>query len=261
MAAACMQLIALEGIPLIKPGDDLAALVLAALKASALALENGDVLVLAQKIVSKCEGRQLSLKGIEPSVRARQLARLTHKDARLVEVILRESTAVLRARREVLVVEHKLGGVLANAGVDASNVGVQTSTDGVAEEMVLLLPEDPDASCARLRGALQAATGKRIGVMINDSWGRAWRMGTLGTALGVAGVPAVEDLRGVPDLFGRALRSTEVAVGDELAAAASLMMGQAGEGHPVVLVRGFPYALRESSAAELLRPKSLDLFR
>ncbi|OFZ97495.1 MAG: coenzyme F420-0:L-glutamate ligase [Betaproteobacteria bacterium RIFCSPLOWO2_02_FULL_62_17] len=253
MGAVSMQLFALPGIPLVKPGDALAGLIVAALQTAGLSLQNRDVLVLAQKIVSKSEGRYLELAGVEPSARALQLARLCNKDPRLVEVILGESREVLRARRDVLVVEHRLGNVLANAGVDASNVG--------DEGKVLLLPVDPDASCQALRAALQAATGADAGVLINDSWGRAWRMGTTGTALGVAGVPAVEDLRGRPDLFGRKLRSTEVAVADELAAAASLLMGQAGEGHPVVLVRGFPYPLRESSAAELLRPRSLDLFR
>ena len=253
MGAVSMQLFALPGIPLVKPGDALAGLIVAALQTAGLSLQNRDVLVLAQKIVSKSEGRYLELAGVEPSARALQLARLCNKDPRLVEVILGESREVLRARRDVLVVEHRLGNVLANAGVDASNVG--------DEGKVLLLPVDPDASCQALRAALQAATGADAGVLINDSWGRAWRMGTTGTALGVAGVPAVEDLRGRPDLFGRKLRSTEVAVADELAAAASLVMGQAGEGHPVVLARGFPYPLRESSAAELLRPRSLDLFR
>ena len=253
VAAASLQLFALSGVPLVKPGDDLGVLILAALKASGLVLQSDDVLVLAQKIVSKSEGRFVELASVEPSARALQLARLCNKDARLVEVILGESREVVRVRRDVLVVEHRLGYVLANAGVDASNVG--------DEGKVLLLPLDPDASCMALRAALQDAMGVDAGVLINDSWGRAWRIGTIGTALGVAGVPGVEDLRGKPDLFGRKLRSSELAVADELASAASLMMGQAGEGHPVVLVRGFPYPLRESSAAELLRPRSLDLFR
>lgn len=248
-----MQLFALSGIPLVNPGDALCPLIVVALQASGLALRSGDVLVLAQKIVSKSEGRYVELAGVTPSARAVQLAGECNKDPRLVEVILGESREVVRVRRDVLVVEHRLGYVLANAGVDASNVG--------DEGKVLLLPVDPDASCKSLRAALLAVTGVAPGVVINDSWGRAWRMGTTGTALGVAGVPALEDLRGVPDLFGRRLRSTDVALADELAAAASLLMGQAGEGNPVILVRGFPYPLRESSAAELLRPKSLDLFR
>jgi coenzyme F420-0:L-glutamate ligase/coenzyme F420-1:gamma-L-glutamate ligase len=248
-----LELVALEGLPLVRPGDDLARLILAALEASGLTLESGDVLVLAQKIVSKSENRLVDLAAIEPSPRAIELAEQTGKDARLVEVILRESRGVVRWRKDVLVVEHRLGYVLANAGVDASNVG----QDG----RVLLLPENPDASCDALRAALRAATGCDAAVVINDSWGRAWRLGTLGTALGVSGIPALLDLRGVPDLFGRKLRSTEVALADELAAAASLMMGQAGEGHPAVLARGFPYAAGKGRGSDLLRPKALDLFR
>lgn len=252
-AAVSLQLFALAGIPLVSPGDDLVALILGALKASELALQNRDVLVLAQKIVSKSENRYVALDSVTPSARACQLGTLCNKDARLVEIVLGESRGVVRARRDVLIVEHRLGTVLANAGVDASNVG--------DEGRVLLLPENPDASCQALRAALKAATGAEIGVVINDSWGRAWRMGTTGTAIGLAGVPGVEDLRGREDLFGRKLRSSELGVADELASAASLMMGQAGEGHPVVLARGFPYPLRESSSAEMIRPRSLDLFR
>ena len=251
--AVSMQLFALDGIPLIKPGDELAALIVEALQSSQLSLQNGDVLVLAQKIVSKSENRYVTLSSSDPSARAQKLARICNKDARLVEIILGESRAVVRARRDVLIVEHRLGFVLANAGVDASNVG--------DEGRVLLLPIDPDGSSQALCRALSIASGVEIGVLINDSWGRAWRMGTIGSAIGLAGVPGVEDLRGKADLFGRILRSSELAVADELASAASLVMGQAGEGHPVVLVRGFPYALRESSAAELVRPRSLDLFR
>jgi coenzyme F420-0:L-glutamate ligase/coenzyme F420-1:gamma-L-glutamate ligase len=250
---ARLELVALEGVPLVRPGDDLARLVLDGLKASKLALEPGDVIVVAQKIVSKSENRYVDLERVEPGARALALAAETAKDARLVEVILRESRGVVRVRRDVLVVEHRLGWVLANAGVDASNVG----SDG----RVLLLPENPDASCDALRAALREATGTDPGMVINDSWGRAWRLGTMGTALGVSGIPALLDLRGVPDLFGRALRSSELAVADELAAAASLIMGQAGEGRPVVLVRGFPYARHEGRGADLVRPKHMDLFR
>jgi coenzyme F420-0:L-glutamate ligase/coenzyme F420-1:gamma-L-glutamate ligase len=172
-------------------------------------------------------------------------------------VILRESNGVVRKRKDVLVVEHRRGWILANAGVDASNVGNANSED----DRVLLLPEDPDASCDRLRNALRSATGVDVAVVINDSWGRAWRMGTTGTAIGVSGIPAFLDLRGRTDLFGRTLKSSELGVADELAAAASLMMGQAGEGHPAVLVRGFPYARAEGRASDLVRPRHLDLFR
>ncbi len=248
-----LELFALEGIPLVQRGDDLAKLIVQALPRSGVALQSGDVLVLAQKIVSKSEGRSISLSSIEPSPEARELAARTGKDERLVEVILRESRRVVRSRKDVLIVEHRLGYVLANAGVDASNVG--------GEDRVLLLPENPDASCSALRDSLQQATGCDVGVVVNDSWGRAWRLGTIGTALGVAGIPALADLRGVPDLFGRKLRSTEVAVADELAAAASLLMGQAGEGHPVVLARGFPYGSGRGRGADLVRSPELDLFR
>ena len=252
-ASARLELAALAGMPMVRPGDDLARLIVDALADSGLALQSGDVLVVAQKIVSKSENRYLELCAVRPSARAAELAELTGKDERLVEVILSESREVVRWRKDVLIVEHRLGFVLANAGVDASNVG----EDG----RVLLLPEDPDASCEALRAALLEKTGVDVGVVINDSWGRAWRLGTVGTALGVSGIAALLDLRGVPDLFGRKLQSTEVAVADELAAAASLIMGQAGEGYPVVLARGFPYAPRDGRGTELIRPRPLDLFR
>ncbi len=248
-----LQLVALQGIPLVQRGDDLARLILDALPRSQMQLESGDVLVLAQKIVSKSEGRSIELSSVDPSPQAIDLAAKTNKDGRLVEVILRESRRVVRCRKDVLVVEPRVGWVLANAGVDASNVG--------DEGRVLLLPEDPDASCAALRESLHRATGLDIAVVINDSWGRAWRLGTIGTALGVAGIPAVLDLRGEPDLFGRKLRSTDLAVADELASAASLLMGQAGEGHPVVLARGFPYGAGAGRGSDLVRPAGLDLFR
>ena len=256
MRPATLQLFALEGVPLVQPGDDLSSVILRALNKSELSLEVGDVLVLAQKIVSKSENRYVDLASVTPSPRAVALASEVNKDARLVEVILRESRDVVRTRKDVLVVEHRLGWILANAGVDASNVD---GNDGDAR--VLLLPEDPDASCDRLRTALKKGTGMDIAVVMNDSWGRAWRMGTTGTAIGVSGIPAFLDLRGRKDLFGRTLRSSELGVADELAAAASLVMGQAGEGRPVVLVRGFPYARAEGRAAHLVRPQKMDLFR
>ena len=191
-----------------------------------------------------------------PSPRAIELARIVDKDPRLVELILRESREVLRAKTGVLIVEHRLGFVMANAGVDQSNV--PGSDD---EDIALLLPEDPDDSARRIREALRDACGSDVGVVINDSFGRAWRNGVTGIAIGVAGIAALVDLRGQPDREGRALRVTEVAAADELAAAASLVMGQADEGCPAVLARGFPYARRESSARELLRPRADDLFR
>ena len=255
-AAGSLCLTALVGMPTVAAGADLAALIADAASRSGVALEHGDALVVAQKIVSKAEGRRVRLAEVEPSPRARELARTVDKDPRLVELILRESQQVLRARPGVIIVLHRLGFVLANAGIDASNV----ESEG-GEEAVLLLPADPDASAERLRRGLRALTGAELGIVVNDSFGRAWRLGTVGTAIGVAGLPALVDLRGTPDRTDRALRVTEIGAADELAAAASLLMGQAAEGRPVIHVRGFPYPPRPGKASELLRPAHLDLFR
>jgi coenzyme F420-0:L-glutamate ligase/coenzyme F420-1:gamma-L-glutamate ligase len=242
----------LRGIPVIQPGADLAQVTLAGLEQSNDGLREGDILVYAQKIVSKAEGRSVNLAGVSPSPRAVALAHETGKDARLVELILQESSEILRRRKGLLIVRHRLGFSLANAGIDASNV---------AFGHILLLPEDPDASAARIRGDLRARTGIDVGVLIIDSLGRPWRMGTVGTAIGVSGLPALLDLRGRPDMNGRPLESTEIGLADELAAAASLVMGQADEGTPIVLARGVPYARREGRARDLLRPEHEDLFR
>lgn len=254
-----LTLTPLPGIPLVKPGDDLAGILLQALKRLELSLQDGDILVLAQKIVSKSEGRLVNLGDVLPSPQAVALAARTEKDPRLVELVLQESREILRSRPGSIIVEHRLGFVCANAGIDHSNVGLP----GVqhSEDWVLLLPQDPDTSAQRLQECLQAAAGVKLGVLIIDSHGRAWRLGTVGVAIGLAGLPGLADLRGQPDLFGYRLRITEVGVADELAAAASLVMGQGDEGTPAVHVRGFPYPLRTSSLLELLRPKSQDLFR
>ena len=249
-----LTLAALDGVPEIGAGDDLGAVTLAALAGSGMALRDGDVIVLAQKIVSKSEGRRVALAGVEPSARALELAGQTGKDPRLVELVLRESRTVLRSRPGVLIVEHRLGIVIANAGIDQSNV-----PDGDAH--ALLLPLDPDASCARLRASLRAAAGVDVAVLMVDSAGRAWRNGVVGIAIGAAGLPAVVDRRGHLDRCGRPLLITQIAVADELAAAASLLMGQADEGCPIVHARGLPYARRESAARELIRPLGEDLFR
>ena len=249
-----LKLIALPGIPEVVQGASLRELFAAAVARADMGLRAGDILVVAQKIVSKAEGRVVHLSSVTPSERALDLAKAVGKDARLVELILRESRAVLRLKPGVIVVEHRLGFVMANAGIDQSNVPG-------GEGVVLLLPANPDASARKLRDELHAKTGVVVGVLIIDSFGRAWRNGVTGTAIGVAGVPALVDLRGHKDRERRALRVTQVAVADELAAAASLVMGQADEGTPVVLVRGFPYALRDGAANELLRPEAEDLFR
>jgi coenzyme F420-0:L-glutamate ligase/coenzyme F420-1:gamma-L-glutamate ligase len=249
-----LKLIALPGIPEVARDAALCDLLVQAISHADLALQANDVLVLAQKIVSKAEDRTIRLCDVTPSPRAEMLARDAGKDARLVELILRESRAVLRVKPGVIVVEHRLGFVMANAGIDQSNVPG-------GEDAVLLLPENPDASARKLRDELHAKTGVVIGVLIIDSFGRAWRNGVTGTAIGIAGVPALVDLRGHKDREGRALQVTQVAAADELAAAASLVMGQADEGTPAVLVRGFPYALRGGAANELLRPEAEDLFR
>jgi coenzyme F420-0:L-glutamate ligase/coenzyme F420-1:gamma-L-glutamate ligase len=247
---------ALPGIPEVEHGACLPQLLLDALDRADMALEEGDVVVLAQKIVSKAEGRRVRLTGVAPGARATALAASVDKDPRLIELVLRESREVLRAKRGVLIVEHRLGYVMASAGIDRSNVPSDES-----DACVLLLPEDPDASAQRLREGLRQACGVEVGVIINDSFGRAWRNGVVGTAIGVAGIPALVDLRGVPDREGRALEVTQVAAADELAAAASLLMGQGAESVPAVLVRGFPYAQRAGTASELVRPRAEDLFR
>jgi coenzyme F420-0:L-glutamate ligase / coenzyme F420-1:gamma-L-glutamate ligase len=253
-----LTLTALPEIPLIRAGNDLPELILASLAKTGIDLKAGDVVVVAQKIVSKAEGRMVNLAEVAPSPKAIDLASQVEKDPRLVELILQESAAVLRTRPGVLIVEHRLGFVCANAGIDHSNVaGAKDS----GAEWVLLLPVDPDASADGIRRRLEDAAGARIGVMIIDSHGRAWRLGTAGVVIGLSGVPGLVDLRGQPDLFDFHLKVTQVAAGDELASAASLVMGQAGEGTPVVHVRGFPYSLREASLRELIRSKELDLFR
>ncbi len=245
-------------MPLVHQGDNLADMIVKALQETRIVLEDNDILVLAQKIVSKAEGRAVNLATVTPSQRAIQLARQTEKDARIVELILRESSEVLRTRGGTIIVEHRLGFVCASAGIDHSNVAGEGNE---AEEWVLLLPAEPDRSAEVIRKEIESRTGKQIGVLIIDSHGRAWRNGTVGVAIGIAGLPGLQDLRGQPDLFGFTLRITQVGAADELAAAASLIMGQAAEGRPVVHVRGFPYPLREGSLKELLRPREQDLFR
>jgi len=264
-----LTLTPLQHIPLIRQDDNLADVVVNVLQENNIALEDNDIIVFAQKIVSKAEGRTVNLAMVTPSERAIELAKQTEKDPRLVELILQESNEVIRSRVGAIIVEHKLGFVCANAGIDHSNVNSPLSRaersdsedEAPPQDWVLLLPQNPDGSAEQIRSQIQSKTGKRVGILIIDSHGRAWRNGTVGTAIGVAGIPALEDLRGTPDLFGFKLQVTQVGVADELAAATSLMMGQAAEGTPVVHVRGFPYPMRDGKLKELIRPKDQDLFR
>ena len=249
---------AIPDIPLVTAGQDVGAVIAAAAARAGLAPQDGDVLVVAQKIVSKAEGRMVPLAGVEPSARARDLARTVNKDPRLVELILAESTEVVACRKDVLIVAHRLGFVMANAGIDQSYVGPSPAGE---TDCALLLPEDPDASARAIRDRIQALTGSAVAVVVNDSFGRAWRRGTTGHAIGVAGLLPLRNCVGQPDLFGRKLQSTEVAVADELAAAASLVMGQGDEGAPAVLIRGAAIQPGAGGIGPLLRPKAEDLFR
>ncbi len=251
-----LALFAVPGLPVVEPGDDLAALVGAALDHGDHRPQAGDVLVVAQKIVSKAEGRFVDLAAVTPSAEARRLAAEVGKDPRIVEVVLSESVRVVRSRPNLMIMEHRLGLVMANAGVDHSNV-----TPAGGPDRLLLLPVDPDASAAALRDALCDRFGVELAVVVSDSFGRAWRRGTVGVAIGAAGLPALIDLRGKPDLFGRTLEVTVVGFADEIAAAAGLLMGQADEGQPVVLVRGLHWDAPVTPARELARPAAEDLFR
>lgn len=254
MTSRTLTLRTLDGIPRVKPGDDLATLLL---NAAGDDLHDGDVFVVAQKVFSKAQNRYAVLHTVTPSAEAEALAAETEKDPRVVELILSESSEVLRKRPGVIIVVHRLGMVMANAGIDASNV--EPAEDG--SERVLLLPRNPDGDCAHLRGEILARRGVSVAVIMNDSVGRAWRSGTVGIAIGAAGFPSLLDLRGQQDMFGRPLQSSIVGLADELAAAASMLQGQAAEGAPAVLVRGFDYAGPHIPASGLIRDIAEDLFR
>ncbi len=256
MSPASLTLIPVPGIPMVEPGDDLCTMLVSALDQARLVLQDGDLLVLAQKIVSKAEGRYAFLNDVNPSAEALDLARDCDKDPRHMEILLRESRAVLRQRPGVVIVEHKLGYVHANAGIDRSNI--ESDEDN---PRLLLLPENPDASANNLREALREKIGVEVNIIINDSAGRAWRNGTLGFAIGTAGFEAVENRIGEQDLFGRALEVTEVAVADELAAAASFLMGQGNESMPLVLIRGAKLRPSDAGSAALIRDRERDMFR
>lgn len=255
MVARSLTLNALAGLPMIKPGDDLAALLIESMRRMQIVPQDKDVIIVAQKVVSKAEGRFVDLKTVLPSSRATAVAGEVNKDARLVEVILSEAAEIIRQKRDVLIVAHRLGFIMANAGVDQSNVA------GEDDDKALLLPRDPDASAAALKARLDREFGVDLAVIINDSFGRPWRFGVVGVALGAAGLPVLRDMVGVPDLFGRKMRVTEIAIADEIAGAASLLMGQGAEGIPAVHLQGFTWTEAPAPAAALLRPKEEDLFR
>ena len=246
-------LTALPGIPLIQAGDDLVAITLAGLRRADIKLADGDVLVYASKIISKAEGRYVNLTEVEPSPAAQTIATSIGKDPRLMELILAESAEVVRTRPGLIIVQHRLGFISANAGIDMSNVE--------RKDEALLLPIDPDASAETLRAGLHAATDANVAIIINDSHGRAWRRGTVGVAIGVAGLLPLTDRRGETDLFGRKMRITILATADEIAAAASLLQGGTDEALPIIHMRGVPYRPGAGRLSHLLRPKEKDLFR
>jgi len=241
----------LRGIPMVAEGDDLAALIHDAAQRQGLTLADKDVVVVTQKIVSKAEGRVVKLEDVEPSVFAHHIAVTMEKDPRVAEVVLRETSRIIRMKGRALIVETRHGHVCANAGVDLSNV-----EDGY----VTLLPSDPDASAARIRVGLERLTGRRHAVIITDTWGRAWRMGQVDFAIGVSGMSPFRDYRGETDMTGHTLVVTNIAVADELAAAAELVKGKS-EGVPVVIIRGYDYPEGEGRGSDLVRPLEEDLFR
>jgi coenzyme F420-0:L-glutamate ligase/coenzyme F420-1:gamma-L-glutamate ligase len=254
-----LELVAVPGIPLVGPGADVPAVISHALASAGIVLSDGDVLVVTSKLLSRAEGRFVGLGDVHPSARALELGARIGKDARIVELILRESTAVSRAAPGVLVVRHRLGFVVANAGIDASNA-VPPGAGAESGPWVLLLPESPDASARAIRDRLESESHARIGVVVSDSFGRPFRLGTVGAAIGVSGLPPLWDRRGEADPFGRALEQTITALADQVAAAADLVAGQAAEGRPLVLVRGMRFDSSEIGARALTRKPEEDLY-
>jgi len=248
----------ITNIPLLKGGEFLPDLILRSIIDQEIHLQDGDVLAVTQKIVSKAEGRTIYLEQVSPSEEAKELARKTLKDPRLIELILKESKEIIRASRKTIIVEHKLGFICANAGIDHSNVRGEKNHE---KSCYLLLPENPEKSAQAIGEYIQIQNGVNIGVIIIDSHGRPWRYGTVGVIIGTYHVPALLDLRGKKDLFNYQLKITRISPADELAAASSLLMGQANEAIPAVHIRGFPYELQDSSINDLIRPKEIDLFR
>jgi coenzyme F420-0:L-glutamate ligase/coenzyme F420-1:gamma-L-glutamate ligase len=250
-----LTLLAVPDFPLVEPGNELASMTSDACLKAGIALNDGDVVVIAQKIVSKAEGRYVNLSDVTPSAQSKALAIQLKKDPRLVELVLSESTQIIRAENNVLIVAHRLGYIMANAGIDQSNI---SHAEG---ERALLLPIDPDGSAAHIKERLDRTFNIECGVVINDSFGRPWRNGVVGVAIGAAGVNSLQSFVNRPDLFGRPLRVTEIATADEIAASASLLMGQAAEGCPVVILRGLKRSANPLPAAALIRPANQDLFR
>ncbi|MEC7865985.1 MAG: coenzyme F420-0:L-glutamate ligase [Pseudomonadota bacterium] len=251
-----LELLAIENIPLIEPGDDLVSILIQTIKEEKIKLRRGDILVIAQKVVSKSENRYVYLNDVTPSSEAIRIAKNSDKDPKLVQLILNESVKVIRQGRGVIVVENKLGFIHANAGIDKSNI--ESDTDN---PKVLLLPKDPDNSALKIKEEIFRQTELKVGIIINDSSGRAWRKGIVGIAIGSSGVEVLLNLRGQKDLYGNALEITEVGRVDEIASAASLLMGQANEGLPVIIVRGIPETSKVNNVKSILRDKSEDLFR
>lgn len=245
----------LPGIPLVKDGDDLVEIILAAAAQTDLTFADGDIIVIAQKIVSKAEGRLIRLADVTPSAAAVDLAKATEKAPALVQLILDESSVVMRSKPGVIIVRHRLGHVGANAGIDQSNIETEEG------ECALLLPVDPDASAKMLQQGLQAACGVQLGVLIGDSLNRPWRLGTTGGAIGCAGFQVLDDQRGGQDMFGRELKVTMINRADSIAAMATLAMGETDEGTPVAVVRGYAPDADGSSAADIMRPLEEDLFQ
>jgi len=252
-------LLPINDLPLIKQGDDIYSFIKQSLYKQEIIIEDGDIIAITSKIISKAEGRFINLSDIKPSEKAKELSRICQKDQRLIEIILRESNEILRITLDTIICEHKIGFVCANAGIDHSNVCENNDPNNF---WYLLLPRNPDQSAKQIRQRFHKDMGVNIGVIIIDSHGRAWRRGTVGCTIGTAGVPMLVDLRGKEDIFGYRLRITQVAAADELAAAASLLMGQSDERIPAVHIKGFPYLLKDSSRfKDVLRKKSSDLFR
>jgi coenzyme F420-0:L-glutamate ligase/coenzyme F420-1:gamma-L-glutamate ligase len=254
-----LEVFAVPGVPLLRAGDDLGAIAAAALTGASIELRDGDVVVVASKAVSRAEGRFVDLSTVQPSAQARELGEAIGKDPRVVHLVLAESSSVSRKARDVLVVRHRLGFVVANAAIDLSNARPAGAPEG-SGPWALLLPVDPDASAEALRRALSSRDGVAVGVVITDSFGRPFRLGTVGVAIGVSGLPPLWDRRGEPDLFDRRLEHTETALADQVAAVADLVAGQANEGRALVVVRGLSFDVGAHGIRELLRPPHQDLY-